>query len=575
MADRPAAADAAAEAPPAVFSAAAGVEAAVSPLLDAEEGRQAEEAHAAPSCKQWLVLLAFSLNSALNSFVSVNFAVVSGETGDVLQVDSGAVAWFYTGFLLTVAVGMIPGLWLVTNCEGIGLGFSIFVNVSSTWVRWIGVKSRSYPLCFASALLNAAGAWVILPLPAQLSQQRFPPAWWALTTSMAIQANYTGWLLGSVLPPQFVKDGESMERFMLVQALCSLPVIVSFLLFYRPVQLSERLAGEQSRLNLGESVLSESGEAPFDEIDRAESYTRAVRSNSFSNSFSMRPSGSRQAGGGAHGGHKGGSVKQFCRTLRRYPRFGMQLLACGMLGGVSFAFPGCDDALLEPHGFKPQTVAMVNAAFLATGIVSGLLLGAKCDARNYGKVLKTLFVVCACALSALAAIVASGELPDAKPRHLAIVIVLFGLVGMTSLGFIGVGIEATALYPAGGAFVCFAIEGFVQVFGALLNQIGTNDRGFALLASFAWVAALLQLVGYHQHRGELETPRTSSRNVMRGIYGVDPPQPQAYPEPPPEHEGCRPEGDASPEAVASEIQAAHAAPSGDSSVKVLQPDPAG
>lgn len=124
------------------------------------------------------------------------------------------------------------------------------MNVSSAWVRWLGLRSRSYSVCLLSAVLNAAGAWVILPLPAQLSQQRFPPAWWTFTTSLAIQANYTGWLLGSVLPPTFVHDAESMESFMLVQAICSLPVIVSFLLFYRPPKYSDRLAGESSRLQL-------------------------------------------------------------------------------------------------------------------------------------------------------------------------------------------------------------------------------------------------------------------------------------------------------------------------------------
>jgi len=451
------------------------------------------------------------MNTALDSFLSVNFAVIEERTRETLDVGRGAVALFYTGFLLTVAVGMFPGLLLVTNFEGVALGFSVLMNVSCTWVRWLGLRSRSYPLCFLSAVLNAAGAWVILPLPAQLSQQRFPPAWWSFTTSLAIQANYSGWLLGSVLPPAFVTDGDSMERFMFVQALCSLPVIVGFLLFYRPPKYSERLTGEHSRLEVGASVLSETGEEPFDDVDRNAGISRAGSSTSL---LGLASSVGRD--GHSSGGHNVGSLKQFIRTLRRYPRFGMQVLAYGILGGVSFAFPGCDDALLEPHGFKAQTVATANAAFLGVGIVSGLLLGANCTARNYGKTLKLLFVICSIALTAFAAVVSGGGLPDSKPRHLAIVIILFSFIGMSSLGFIGLGIEAAALYPAGGAYVCFTIEGLVQVVGALLNQFATGDAGFIALAVCSWVATFLLLFGYRrfahgQEQGTEASPVTSAR----------------------------------------------------------------
>merc|ERR1719502_968640 len=71
------------------------------------------------SLRQWLVLFSFCLNTALNSFLSVNFAVVSSKTQVILDKSAGEVQIFYTAFLLTVAIGMFPGLLLVTNCEGI------------------------------------------------------------------------------------------------------------------------------------------------------------------------------------------------------------------------------------------------------------------------------------------------------------------------------------------------------------------------------------------------------------------------------------------------------------------------
>ncbi|CAE8703893.1 unnamed protein product, partial [Polarella glacialis] len=87
----------------------------------------------------------------------------------------------------------------------VALSVSVCLNTLCAWIRWIGVKRRSYSLCLLSALVSGAGAAPILPCPAQLSQQRFPPHRWSLTTTLAIQANYTGWMLGCVLVPMLVQ----------------------------------------------------------------------------------------------------------------------------------------------------------------------------------------------------------------------------------------------------------------------------------------------------------------------------------------------------------------------------------
>jgi len=293
-------------------------------------------------------------------------------------------------------------------------------------------------------------------------------------------------------------------------------VIVGFVSFYRPVPQAQRMAGNRSRISVGSSVLSSQGAPAFDEQDMTANLLSGV---------AEAPAG---------GAHAGGSIKQFCRTLRRYPRFGVQVLAYGILGGVSFALPGCDDALLDPHGFKSTTVSLVNSAFLGTGVLSGLVLGAKCTARSYGIVLKTLFIFSAIALTALALIICTGGIPHDSHRHpeasvrsVVIVSCLFALVGMSSLGFIGLGIEAAALYPAGGAYVCFTIEVLVQIVGAVLNFICDGDRGFIIFAICAWVATLLVLFGYRPYNGNadagttLANPHANSNPIITEEAVVD------------------------------------------------------
>mmetsp|Transcript_101077 Transcript_101077/g.184463 ORF Transcript_101077/g.184463 Transcript_101077/m.184463 type:complete len:570 (-) Transcript_101077:42-1751(-) len=472
------------------------------------ESRPAGADQAIPR-RHWLTLLAFCLNTALNSFGSVNFAVVQKITRDSLHIgihDKEAVAWFYTGFLLTVCVGMVPGMVMVVRYEGVALGFSVVMNVGCTWVRWLGVSRQDYTLCLASVIIGGAGAWPILTLPSQLSQ-RFPPQMAAFTTSLAVQANYAGWLLGSVIPPAVVSDPESMTRFMFWQAIGSLIVIVAYVAFYSPQDQQERsiirccgtrennlpllsavaepqLARGRSHHEISSAILSEQGES----VDAG----RDVRVHAH--------------GAHGHGGGDDGGVYQLLRCYWRYPRFGAQVLAYGLLGGVSFALPGCDDELLGQHGFNPKVVSFVNVAFLATGIVCGILLGKKvADPRIYGKVLKSLFVACTVSLSILAVLFETGVLPDTPaPSHIVLVAVLFSVVGMSSLGFIGVGIEAAALYPCGSAYVCFSIEALLQVFGALLNQISLNGRGFAIIAGAAWLGTFFLLAGYHRYRADEE-----------------------------------------------------------------------
>ncbi|CAE8642562.1 unnamed protein product, partial [Polarella glacialis] len=181
-------------------------------------------------------------------------------------------------------------------------------------------------------------------------------------------------------------------------------------------------------------------------------------------SLSRQPSFDTEMRGGAHGGHRGGVTDLF-RTIRSYPSFSFQVLAFGTLGGVGFAVPGCNDAILERRGFSPRAVAWLDVAFIASGVLSGLILGSRCtNPAVYGKVLTVLFAAGAVSLTGLAFIVEASSAP-----HWLESIAVAGLIavsGVSCIGFVGLGIEAAALYPAGGTTACFLIELIVQVTGA-------------------------------------------------------------------------------------------------------------
>lgn len=448
------------------------------------------------SLEPWLVLLTFCLNSAFNAFVCMNFSAVSSLTAHVLDVGADEVAFLYSGMLLTVSCGMPAGLVLALRCERVGFGLSVVLGVACVWIRWIGVVRRNYHLCLFSAMISGASAALFITLPAQLSQQRFPPGKWSLTTSLAIQANYLGWMLGCALVPHLVRNSDGIERFLLVQACFSLVVLACFLLFYRKAPPQIALQGVNERMQRSDSFLSHESNAPSladasRNLDLNAPVANSDRGVGARESSLPVDSSSVAAGAGAHGG--GGNFWNFARTLRNYPSFSIEVLAYGLLGGVGFAVPACNDAILEQRGYNANDASWFDIMFIAAGVASGLFLGSCCnDPAKYRQVLLTLFGTCAVALTFLALQIEASSYRAARDiATVTKVAILQFASGATCIGFVGLGIEAAALYPAGGTYVCFLVEFLIQVVGAALTQLGSNAGGFVFMAAAAWLALLL------------------------------------------------------------------------------------
>eukprot|EP00930_Biecheleria_cincta_P095639 TRINITY_DN87587_c0_g1_i1.p1 TRINITY_DN87587_c0_g1~~TRINITY_DN87587_c0_g1_i1.p1 ORF type:complete len:494 (-),score=74.95 TRINITY_DN87587_c0_g1_i1:8-1489(-) len=452
------------------------------------------------SMRSWLVLLTFCLNSAFNAFVCMNFSAVSSLTASVLDVGEAEVAFLYSGMLLMVSFGMPVGLVVALRCEWVGLGLSVALSVVLTWTRWIGVMRRNYQLCLVSAVIAGASAALFITLPAQLSQQRFPSGKWSLTTSVAIQANYLGWMLGCALVPQLVLDSHGMEQFLFGQACFSLLIVVCFLLFYRSAPPQLALQGVTERLQRTNSFLSHESNVPSladssRNRDRNSLETASgQRVDAMDSAAAAEENLQRAAGSGTHGGSA--DFWMFVSTLRDCPAFSIEMLAYGVLGGVGFAVPACNDAILERRGYSASDASWFDIVFIAAGVVSGLLLGSRCnDPTKYRQVLLALFSICAVALTFLALQVETS--PHHAARHIVTltkVAVLQFASGATCIGFVGLGIEAGALYPAGGTYVCFLVEFLVQVVGAALTQLGSKPGGFIFMAAAAWLALLLLLL---------------------------------------------------------------------------------
>merc|ERR1711957_882758 len=119
---------------------------------------------------------------------------------------------------------MTPSMWLSDRHESISLRTGTVATVAAAWIRWWGLRLQSFGLCLLSQILVGYGACPVSTCPGKISHQRFRPELRALTTSIMVQANYFGWLLGSSMPPMFVVQGsaESLVSFAYMQCIYSI-----------------------------------------------------------------------------------------------------------------------------------------------------------------------------------------------------------------------------------------------------------------------------------------------------------------------------------------------------------------
>jgi len=376
------------------------------------------------SVTSWLVLAIVSLNAGLNSYLY--------PVGSKLQ-------WI---FHFWVVLGMTPGTFVAVKYERLALSFSVFVNLTSIWLRWICVHSHVFKLCSVSMLINAAATWTILALPAQISQGRFRKDQRALTTSIALQASYLGLLLSVVLPPQF-RGAEKFVPFCLWQAIIMSPLVVLMLVCYRQ-------QGSAGRQELSESVSGEDIEGGHDMVDDA-------------------------------------SFCKLFRTCYRHPMYFFQVLACGLLGAVSLVQPTTAVFILRSNGFENDVAIWLNLASIGVGVISGLVVGKLCvNAAKFGLVLKCSFLGCT-VCNALCAVLAGTGFVNPY-----VITILSAGIGMTSQGVIGVAIEHATSYPVGAGYACWFV--MLVVYGGaggLGLWVFEDEQGFTKLTSVTAVATLL------------------------------------------------------------------------------------
>ena len=409
--------------------------------------------------QSYLVLLSFGWFTFWNSWQFMDFASVSTLGKQIFHTDDQGLNWLYSASLVAVVVCSIPFIYLLEQHDSTGswsvMAIGVGCNVCGGWLRWLSVANESYGIALCSSIfLGFAGAAVIVSI-VPLAEHNFPKETRTLATTIAVQMNYLGWCLSSVVLPSNSNTKIELQSMLWIQAILISVSIVLFSLFHRPRPFC--CAGESSSAGAGES----STLLPSDKPSTTSSHDTIASTGTASTS--------------SHGiQHHWNQMM----TLFSNRSFMIQCICFSTLGGISFALPAVQDELFLEVGLAQNLTKWTNLAFLATGVISGLILGTIFHSKNiqpsnpYSMLtIQILFIVCTVSLSSLAVLASCADALSSNVVF-GFALVLMSISGACSLGFVGIALpQAVAVArPVSEVYSASLVEWLLQIWGVIFAQ---------------------------------------------------------------------------------------------------------
>lgn len=460
-----------------LLSAPPGVRASGAPMPYAPVGT-APEAPADP--KRWLVLVAFALNAGANAFLFMDYVTQTDATKEIFgfcnqtaasgcgEAGGGFVASTYSYSLLAVVPSAILVMMYIDRFNYAVSLLGISCNCSGAWLRWYstsvaadGFLYRGRGLALVSSVLVGFAAAVCVVSYSSISVRWFPPSERTFATSCAVQSNYLGWACGAVIFPYAVGTASDLLDVLFYQA-CVLTVF--FLVFAAVYRDRKPATGHQPQHS---------------------SFTAEVR------------------------------------TLCHSRQYVLQCMCYAVLAGVSFAIPSFQTTAFKSMNLTAKDAAWTNFSFIFAGVSTGMIIGRLCTSPAYfSRALKLMFLGTSLSLGGLIAMSWCQDLVSHAVLYF-LLIVLMGLCGATSLGFIGIALSAVVetVHPVSSEVSGGAVEWWVQIWGFVLAEAGgvaDSAYAFQICAVATWLVTMLMLTSYRQEFNKTGQGGNSVTGVDRG-----------------------------------------------------------
>ena len=231
---------------------------------------------------------------------------------------------------------MFAAAWGVINFNYVTMFIGQSLNLAGAWLRYLAVQNHSFAAAVISTVFAGASASVVVCSYGVIAERWFRPSQRALATTIAVQSNYAGWALGSLIGLILKGDQERYRQFALLQAFFVSICFPLFLLGYRAAPPHGVQDGETPKAVLG--------------------------------------------------------VQQSALLLCHNKQYCLYGVCYAVIGGIGFSIPSAQDVVFGTScystGYNTQHTTFTNLSFIVIGVLAGLSMGALIkEPRDHEKVL--------------------------------------------------------------------------------------------------------------------------------------------------------------------------------------------
>ena len=424
--------------------------------------------------RRWWILLAFSLYNAGVAFGWLSFGVTPLTTiqyfGNISQnqlllfADSNLYMCFFLSYL---------GCWCAHKIFKKSLLICFFIMALAGWIRYFGGSSYQWAL-IGQFMLGIAAA-PSFGFSTLLPDRWFPANERFLVTSLAVNANYFGWILACIFPALIVgKDPTNMPLSLLIQAIfMTLPIFI------------------------GIFAIRDKPKVP-------PSYSALVKLTDTLGFF------------------------QEMRVLSSYKGFIWSSLFFGLTAGISFSVTTASGIFMEAENLTYLQQGIIQASYAISGMVTGILGSiflSNRERKNYDLIIKILMTGSLLSLITLGIVFYYISSPN-----MLILVICNSILGIGLIGFVpfvcGSIIEST--FPVQESMSTNAISMVGMASGILVGHLSTiqsvGKGGFLVLGAFmlpCWIyAVFIHRTVYKQQVAD-ECHEEITENLEQSLAEID------------------------------------------------------
>jgi sugar phosphate permease len=175
---------------------------------------------------RWVILFSFMLAVALNQFLWITFASITGSASAYYGVSDLSIGLLSMSFMIAYLVVSIPASWVI-DTYGFRLAVGIGAGLTGIFGLMRGLVASSYALVLVAQIGIAIGQPFILNSVTKVAARWFPLNERATASGFGSLAIYVGILLGLLLTP-FLSLRMGIAGMLLVYGLGALIVGILF-----------------------------------------------------------------------------------------------------------------------------------------------------------------------------------------------------------------------------------------------------------------------------------------------------------------------------------------------------------